>query len=129
MLSKWFVYGLIAVFCVLQASVGLTASMDECVTGSSPRASSMSSNDPHRCCCQEKSACCCETEQKPIPQLPDMALNATPGGSYEYVPRFATSDVGTQSVVSFEHQERPGVLNETGPPFTSFYLTNLNFRC
>jgi hypothetical protein len=68
-------------------------------------------------------------EQEPISPLPDMALNATFGGCCDYAPRFATSDAGLQNPISAEHQELPRVLNDTGPPLTSFYLTHLTFRC
>jgi hypothetical protein len=68
-------------------------------------------------------------EQEPVPQLPDMALNATSGSSCDYAPRFATSDAGIRNLISVQHQEPLGVLDDTGPPLTSFYLTNLTFRC
>ena len=129
MFRKSLIFFLIAVFCSLQASFGLTASPDGCVSGSSPWGASMSSNDAHSCCCREKSPCRCEPEQKPIPQLPDMALNVTSGGSCDYVPRIATSDACTRNLISAEHQGLPEVLRDTGSPLTSFYLANLNFRC
>ncbi len=108
---------------------GLTASPDGCVSGSSSVPASMSSNDPPCCCCGEKGPCCCEPEQKPAPQLPDMALNVTSGDGCNYIPRITTSDAGIRNLVSAEHQGLPEVLKDTGPPLTSFYLANLNFRC
>lgn len=129
MFRKSLIFFLIAIFCSLQASPGLTALLDWCVWDSSPMVASMSSNNSYSCCCCEKGPCCCEAEQEPIPQLPDMALNATSSGHCDYVPRFATSDAGIQNLISAEHQELSGVLNDTGPPPTSFYLTNLTFRC
>ena len=129
MFRKLLVFFLIAVFCSLQASFGLTASPDGCVSGSSPWGASMSSNDAYSCCCREKSPCRCEPEQKPIPQLPDMALNVTSGGSCDYAPRFVTAGAGMQNLIPVQNQEPLRVLNDTGPPLTPFYLTNLTFRC
>ena len=68
-------------------------------------------------------------EEESTPQLPDMALNATSGGSGDCAPRFATSDAGIQNLVPVQNQEPLRVLNDTGPPLTPFYLTNLTFRC
>ena len=68
-------------------------------------------------------------EEESTPQLPDMALNATSGGSGDYTPRFATSDAGIQNLIPVQNQEPFRVLNDTGPPLTPFYLTNLTFRC
>ena len=68
-------------------------------------------------------------EQESTPQLPDMALNATLGGGRDYAPRFVTADAGMQNLVPVQNQEPLRVLNDTGPPVTSFYLTNLTFRC
>jgi hypothetical protein len=68
-------------------------------------------------------------EQGSTPQMPDMALNATSGGSCDDAPRFATSDANIQNLIPVQNQEPLRVLNDTGPPVTSFYLTNLTFRC
>jgi len=68
-------------------------------------------------------------EQESTPQLPDMALNATSGGLCDYAPRFVTSGAGMQNLIPVQDQEPLRVLNDTGPPLTLFYLTNLTFRC
>jgi len=68
-------------------------------------------------------------EQESTPHLPDMAVNATPGGSCDDAPRLATSGAGMQNLITVQNQQLPQVLNDTGPPLTSFYLTNLTFRC
>lgn len=123
------VFILIAFFFALQVSPGLSASPDGCVSGSTPLVVSMSLTTPHNCCCSEKGPCCCDMEQEFTPHLPDMALNGASGGSNDYAPRLTTSDANIQNLIPVQNQEPPRVLNDTGPPFTSFYLTNLTFRC
>ena len=129
MFRKPLVFILIAFFFALQVSPGLSASPDGCVSGSTPLVVSMSLTNPHNCCCSEKGPCCCDMEQEFTPQMPDMALNATSGGSCDDAPRFATSSPGIQNLIPVQNQEPLRVLNDTGPPVTSFYLTNLTFRC
>ena len=129
MFRKPSVFILIAFFFALQVSPGLSASPDGCVSGSTPLVVSMSLTNPHHCCCPEKGPCCCDMEQEFTPHLPDMALNGASSGSNDYAPRLATSDVNIQNLIPVQNQEPLRVLNDTGPPLTSFYLTNLTFRC
>ena len=129
MSRKSLVLFLIAVFCTLQASPGLTASSDWCVSGSTLLVASVPSPNPHHCYYPEKGSCYCDMEQERAPSRPDMALNAASGGSWDYAPRFAASSAGIQNLIPVQNQEPPRVLNDTGPPHTSFYLTNLAFRC
>ena len=125
---KSMVFFLIAVFCALRASPCLTALADGCAPGSTPLVASVPSANPY-CCCTEKGPSCCDMEKESSPQLPDMALNTMSGGDSDYAPRLATSDAGLQNLIPVQNQEPPRVFNDTGPPLTPFYLTNLTFRC
>ena len=129
MFRKSLVFFLIAIFCALQVSPCLTVSPDGCVSGSTALIASVPSANPHHCCCPEIGSYCCDMEQEPAPSRPDMALNAASVGSNDYVPRLATSDANIHNLIPVQNQELPRVLDDTGPPLTSFYLTNLTFRC
>jgi len=58
-----------------------------------------------------------------------MAFNGASGGSNDYAPRFAISGAGMQNLIPVQNQELPRVRDDTGPPLTLIYLTNLTFRC
>jgi hypothetical protein len=129
MFRKSLVFFLIAIFCALQVSPCLTVSPDWCVSGSTALIASVPSANSHHCCCPEKGPRCCDMEQESTPHLPDMAINATSGGSCDYAPRFETLGTGIQNLIPVQNQQLLQVLNDTGPPLTSFYLTNLTLRC
>ena len=77
----------------------------------------------------ETEPCCCDAGQETGPSRSDMALNATSDGGYDYAPRFANSDADTQRLILIQDQIALKISNGIGPPFASFYLTNLTFRC
>ncbi len=122
MFRKSLIFFLIAVFCTLQVSAGI-ASTGECISNPTGPV------HDHKCCCPEKEPCCCDLEQGSPSQPSDMALNATSGGGFDDAPRLAGSDMGVQNLFPVQNHQAPRVHKDTGPPLTSFYLTNLTFRC
>jgi len=119
---------LTAIFCTVQAGTGLASYLENCASDSTSPAASASAQG-HNCCFRETEPCRCEGEQEAVPSQPDMALNATSGASFDQTSRFAAPDAGTDGFLLIRDYLSSRILEGTGPPFASFYLTNLTFRC
>ena len=129
MFRNLLIFFLIAIFFALQFSDDFATFQGRCVSRSTPLVPSVSEAHAHNCCCPEKGPCCCDMEEESGPQRPDMAFSATSGGRWDDASKFTASDTGTQVLVLSQNHEAPKIFNGIGPPLTTFYLTNMTFRC